>query len=362
MTTFAPAPTTSASTTHPTVSDAILTDIREHAAALDHGTEPARRSFPALAGAGVLGLGAPRNAGGGLPAMAQAIQDIARECVSTAFSVWANRMTIEYLAAARTPFGDAWAQRLREGEQLGITGMASAFKDVAGCGSVDLHATRVDGGYRISGSLRWASNLYDDSLLVSAARTGDGHKFVFATPVSAEGITIGRAFSLLALDSTESSFVTIDEAFVPDEQVLSHDFDAFLTSVRPTFVVLQTALCVGLAATCLEQAREGLVGVNAVFTADVDTAGGRHALIETTLRRLAASVAGDDAPTRKELLSMRLAAAEIAVEAANLEIRTAGGKGYASSTPTSRRYREATFLPVQSPSEGQLRWELSQCA
>ena len=61
-----------------------------------------------------------------------------------------------------------------------------------------------------------------------------------------------------------------------------------------------------------------------------------------------------------DLLRLRLNAAEAAVQAANLEIRVAGGAGYAQSSPASRRYREATFIPVQSPSEGQLKWQLAR--
>ena len=52
--------------------------------------------------------------------------------------------------------------------------------------------------------------------------------------------------------------------------------------------------------------------------------------------------------------------AEGAVTAANLEVRVAGGAGYAKSSPASRRFREAAFIPVQSPSESQLRWELDR--
>ncbi len=32
--------------------------------------------------------------------------------------------------------------------------------------------------------------------------------------------------------------------------------------------------------------------------------------------------------------------------------------GYAQDAPANRRMREAAFLPVQSPSQSQLRWEL----
>lgn len=355
-TTATRAPQTSA----PTIDEALLEDIREHASALDRGEEQARRSFPKLGERGLLDLGAPHNSGGNLPAQVDVIRAVARECMSTAFALWATRMTIEYLRAAGTDTASRWADELATGNRLGVTGMASAMKDVAGCGSVDLSATEVDGGYTISGSLRWASNLYDDSLMVSAARAGDGSKFVFALPLEREGVSLGKPFGLLGLGSTASSFVTLDEVFVSNDEVLSRNFETFLRGIRPTFLTLQTAMCVGLASKSLEEAREGLVGVNSVFAAEVDTTGGRHALIETTTRRLAASVGTEEAPRPKELLSMRLAAAEVATAAAGLEIRTAGGKGYASATPASRRFREATFIPVQSPSEGQLRWELSQ--
>lgn len=84
-------------------------------------------------------------------------------------------------------------------------------------------------------------------------------------------------------------------------------------------------------------------------------------LVNAAMTKAAHSVGGPIPPTRAELLAMRLAAAEIATGAAALEAKTAGGKGYTSSSGTSRRYREAAFIPVQSPSESQLRWELASC-
>jgi len=53
-------------------------------------------------------------------------------------------------------------------------------------------------------------------------------------------------------------------------------------------------------------------------------------------------------------------AASAAVAASGIEVRVAGGAGYAKSSPASRRFREAAFIPVQSPSESQLRWELAK--
>ena len=98
-----------------------------------------------------------------------------------------------------------------------------------------------------------------------------------------------------------------------------------------------------------------------MFSAEVDDVEQKLVSAQSTLASAAAAVGGPQPPSKKQLLTLRLAAAEISSDSAALEIRTAGGKGYASRTPASRRYREAAFIPVQSPSEAQLRWELDRC-
>lgn len=339
----------------------LLDDIRAHAGALDRGEHPSRRSFAALGAAGLLGVGAPANADGRLPEMAEVIRLISGECMSTGFSLWAHRMAVEYLLTAATPFSTGAAEALLAGTTLGVTGMASAFKEAAGCGSVELTATPTDGGYRVSGPIRWASNLYPDSTMVTAARTDAGEGLIVALPLNTPGVVVGDHFELLAMGSTASSYLNLTDAYVPAAHVLSDDFEGFLQAVRPTFLVLQSAMCLGLTRTAVEQARAGLSGVNAVFSAQVDGVAEKLAAAEARLVELAAAVGGDVAPTKRELLSLRLAAAELSSAGADLEIRTAGGKGYASRTAASRRYREAAFIPVQSPSEGQLRWELAAC-
>ncbi|ORA09265.1 acyl-CoA dehydrogenase family protein [Mycobacterium asiaticum] len=355
-------PTTTIDAAVSLVDSDLLADIRAHAGALDRGENTTRRSFANLGEAGLLGLGAPANRDGGLPAMAEVIRLISGDCMSTGFSIWANRMTIEYLLTAATEFSLAAAQPLLAGTSLGVTGMAAAFKELAGCGELELAATRVDGGYQVSGPIRWASNLHHDSLLVTAARTDDGQQVILALPLGTPGVKVGDHFKLLAMDSTASSFLNLQDAFVPDEQVLTTEFEQFLGAVRPTFLVLQSAMCVGLAQTAVQHARSGLTGVNAVFADELEAVARRLAAVETTLASAARSVGGQRPPGKKDLLSLRLGAAEIAGASADLEIRTAGGKGYASKTPASRRYREAAFIPVQSPSEAQLRWELGRAS
>ncbi|MCV7425961.1 acyl-CoA dehydrogenase family protein [Mycobacterium montefiorense] len=340
----------------------LLEDIRAHAGALDRGEYHSRRSFVALGSAALLGVGAPGNADGRLPEMADVIRLISAECMSTGFSLWAHRMTVEYLLTAATPFSNAAATPLLAGTALGVSGMAATQKEVTGCGSLELTATPVAGGYEISGPIRWASNLYTDSIMVTGVRTDDGERLIIAVPLDTLGIEVGDPFDLLAMGSTASSYVHMTAAYVPAEQVLSRDLKGFLQAVRPTMLILQSAMCLGLTRTCVDQSRLGLAGTTAVLRPDLDRIAGGLAQAEATLAAVAAAVGGARPPTTKDLLSLRLSAGELVSASADLELRTAGGNGYATRTSTSRHYREAAFVPVQSPSEAQLRWELSRCA
>jgi alkylation response protein AidB-like acyl-CoA dehydrogenase len=336
----------------------VARQIANNATGLDQGHRDTRGNVALLARNGLLGLGAPGNHDRALPAMAAVIAEVAGHCLSTAFSAWAHRMTVEYLSSAATSWSLSTAAALTGTGPLGVTGMASAFKDAAGCGSIELTATATVGGYRLSGTLRWASNLYSDSIMVTAAQTGGGEKIVVAVPLATDGVTIGDHFELLALGSTASSSVKLDDVYVGDEQVLSRDIDAFLTIVRPTFLVLQSAMCLGLARRCLDEVQHSLSGVNATFGVEFDTRTAQLAAFDSQLTAFAAAVGGPATPAKHDLLALRLAAADTVSAAAALEIRTAGGKGYARRTDASRRFREAAFIPVQSPSEAQLRWEL----
>jgi alkylation response protein AidB-like acyl-CoA dehydrogenase len=341
-----------------TIAPDIINQIASSAMSLDQGESNTRGNLELLARSGIFGLGAPRNHDHRLPTMAAVIAELAGHCLSTAFSGWAHRMTIEYLTAAATPWSRRVAANLIGGGALGVTGMASAFKDAAGCGSLDLAATPADDGYRLTGTLRWASNLYSDSVLVTAAQTDSGEKLVIALPLATHGVTIGNHFDLLALGSTASSFLKLDDVLIGEDQILSRDIESFLNGVRPTFLVLQSAMCVGLARRCLDEVEPSLGGVNSAFTVQFDSLSTELADIESQVAGVAATVGGPTTPAKGALLTLRLAAADIVSAAAALEIRSAGGKGYARRTDASRRFREAAFIPVQSPSEAQLRWEL----
>lgn len=289
---------------------------------------------------------------------ARQLREIAAVDLSVAFGIWAHTMVITYLRTADTDYVRYVLPALENGTRPGVTGMAPAFKEAAGAGTIDLTATPAEDGYVLNGTLAWASNLADDAVIVTAARTPSGERLLVAFDGCASGVTLGTPFALLGLNATSSAGITLDNVPVPAGQVLSRDFEAFISAVRPTFLILQTSECLGVADAAIDAAATRLTGVNEVLTEDVEKLRAEIThLIHT--QDLIAAVLDDGATVdRVKLLELRLDAARAAVDATALEVRVAGGAGYAQSSPASRRFREAAFIPVQSPSETQLTWEL----
>ncbi|WP_454972677.1 acyl-CoA dehydrogenase family protein [Corynebacterium propinquum] len=330
----------------------IRTTLQENASAVDKGEKPARYGLELLAQHGLLNTD-------DLVATVRLVRGLAREDLSVAFSTWADLMVLTYLKAADSQHPQL-IEAIENGTRPGVTGMASVFKYAAGAGDLDLQAQAVNGGYKVSGKLKWASNLADDSIIVSGAHSDQGGQILFVVDGNAEGLTLGTPFGLLGLNATASAWVEFDEVFVAEENILTTSFPDYLPRVRPTFLLLQTSECLGVAESAIAAASGKTVGINEVFADDVAQTYDKITELISTQESIAEKTASGEQVAFADLLRLRLNAAEAAVQAANLEIRVAGGAGYAQSSPASRRYREATFIPVQSPSEGQLKWQLAR--
>ena len=326
--------------------------VEDQAKAVDKGEEQARYMLPLLGEAGL--LGAPR------PTIAAAIDELAAADLSAAFTTWAQRIVIEVLRFGADSADKGRLEALTTGRRPGITGMAPVLQAATGAGDVTLTATESGSGYRINGKLNWASNLYNDSVLVSGARREDGEVVIFVADADSSGLELGSPFGILGLNATSSAWVTFDDVDVPASDVVAVGLKDFAAFLRPVLALLQVSECLGLAAAAARSATSLQHGTGVVFAPDIARAAESIHLHRARQRELLDALERGDAPEPLDVLQLRLGAAEDAVGATALEVRVAGGAGYARSSPTSRRFREATFLPVQSPSEGQLRWELAQ--
>jgi alkylation response protein AidB-like acyl-CoA dehydrogenase len=310
-------------------------------------------------------------------AIARTLATAAWSDMSLAFSLWCHRMVIEYFRAAngdedsdhdgfppggtRVAEQGEWLARLERADAVGSSGLAAAMAHYVGGAPLPIRAAlRARERFELTGHLRWASNLFpDEFVLITAADAGPNGKVIVILPAGRAGLEVETCPVLLDLQATASSSVKLTATLVEPTEILATDFDRFVRTVRPAFLLYQASFCWGLAARALCEANALIgKGTNEVFASELRANNSECDRVEERIiENLAAPVTTGAGP---EIVEPRLSAARLAGAASRLECKLAGGAGYTSCSATARRFREAAFLPIQSPTEGQLLWELSR--
>ena len=329
--------------------------VHEHAAAgaedVDAGRADVRGALRRLGGVGAFGTDDddPTEA---LLASVRMLRRLASVSLATAFSAWSQRMVLEYLRSTRVPQAELLAG-LRAGTVPGATAMAPAVADLAGNGTLPVAADRDGDGWRLSGTVSWASNLFDDAVVVTPVRTADEGRLVVLFRLTDAGVTPSAPYELLGLGGTGTGGVELRDVVVGPGQVLSDDLAGFMALCRPAMLLMQAALAVGVTDAALTAVGEHLA---VVLRPDADALGERR---DDVVRRLE-DLAGDRVGVHPgDLARLRLSALEVAGDAVRLESAAAGGSGYLAASATARRVREVAFLPVQAPTYVQLRREVA---
>lgn len=296
--------------------------------------------------------------------VAQTMATAAGSDMTAAFSLWCHRMVLEYLpcAPAGSPLRERTLPALLHTEVFGSTALAAAMAHHVSGAPLSIQWRAEGDELVLNGRVNWASNLFAPHfVMVTAAAPADGGPTVIvALRGDTPGVEIQPYPQLLALQATSSSSLLLREVRLSRDALITQDFGAFITRVRPPFLILQSSFCWGLAQRALAEARSGLRGVNDVFAEELAALEERLAEFGRFLFTAAAD-RGASAPIRR-LVQTRLECSQLATAAVALEAKIAGGRGYVSTCGTARRFREAAFLPIQAPTEGQLRWELSRSA
>ena len=332
----------------------VLALAAEHADAVDAGERSPFENLREIAKDGLLTLG---RTGSLLPQVSVAF-DLASQDATTGFSLWAHRSTIAFFDAVNRELPEG----LAEATTSGTSAMAAAYKEASGLAPIKVLGTLVEGGVKLNGTVSWASNLYPGGVIVlpvavQSAQEGHPNRYIVTVRQDVPGLKVVYHRNLLALNGTESGTIIFEDVFVPTEDILTKDFAGFLAKVTAPFLLVQSAFCLGLAAGALQSAAEHLQVSGGIFKQEFEGLLGTYRTLRDTLLRLAAE---PENAQKRDLLQLRLDVSHLATAATHCELQTVGGAGYVAGSPTARRVREVAFLPVQSPTEGHLRYELAK--
>ncbi len=340
--------------------------LRAHAESLDSDSRHAGELLPRLAASGLLREGlaqAHDGRGTRLSAAVLAIAAVAERSLAAAFVFWGQRAFVEYLVQGESPaLRERWLPALLAGEQAGATGLSNAMKHLSGLEALGLQARGDAGALQIDGRVPWATNLRPAGFLVAVAvaRADGGTPFVAALPNGRGGLQRSDDLDLIALRGTHTAALQLQAVPLQPDDVLAADARSWLPRVRPAFLGLQCALSIGVARAALAAARQRGADSKAVLGDDISTTA--HGLDEATQALLAGIDDGRFATAPVPLFELRLALAGLAQQAVMLELQASGGRAYHRDPAHgfARRWREAAFLPIVTPSLTQLRAELNK--
>lgn len=338
-----------------------------HAESLDACDTDAEALLPQLASDGLIGLGVPTamgGRGGDLGDALCAIAALAERSLTAAFMAWSQRAFIELLL--QTPNAALRERLLPEllaGRLAGAPGLSNAMKFVSGLESLQVRGqVEADGRCRLDGVLPWVSNLRGGGFAAACAmaNTAGGPPQIWVLPHDAEGLSRSADFALLGMQASHTARLELDGVRLDPAWRLHDTAPAYLPGVRPNFLGLQCALALGLAQRCLQMAETSMGGAEAVLGEPLAATGAelaeRRTLLLDGLR---------DGRFREDpvtLCELRIRLVELAQQALQLELQASGGRAFLSeyNTDFARRWREAAFLPVITPSLVQLKGELGR--
>lgn len=228
-------------------------------------------------------------------------------------------------------------------------------------GALRTYATRVDGGWKISGEKIWSSSAHVSDYLLLLARSDrtveKNHHGVslFWVPAKAPGITITE-LSKLGMRSIGSCLVHLDEVFVPDDLVLGQPHNAW-RMLLPTLNnerMMVSAFCLGIIDGVLEDAVDYAQQRKAYNRPIGQFQAIQHMIAEIKMAQYQVECMLTDCAwkisTGKDSLiettALKVIASEQANRCADIGLQILGGMGYSGETDMQRYWRDSRLWRI----------------
>lgn len=343
------------------VRDFAENEVAPHAAIWDRDHTFPVETIKKMGKMGLFGLIFPATYGGSdapFSTLCIAIEELARADSSVAITLSAG---VGLGANPIFSFGDdeqkaAYLPSLCAGESLGAFGLTEPGAG-SDAGASQTKATKVDGGYLISGSKAFITNSGTPitSVITVTARTEEGIS-AFIVESGSKGLTIDPPYRKMGWHASDTHGISLDEVFVPDHALLGapgKGLAQFLSILDDGRIAI-SALAVGLAQGCLDEslayaksrvAFGKAIGTNqAVAFKLADMAVAIEAARTLTYKAAALKDAG--LPFKKEAAIAKLFSSEAAVTIARDATQIFGGAGFIDETPVARHFRDSKILEI----------------
>ena len=237
--------------------------IAPHAADWERTRHVPSELFVAAAEAGLTGVLVPRSQGGKEArhvVAARVLEELSSACLATTFGLWvhnnvANAIARQGMSAQTKRLGAS----LLSGQRIGAFCLTEpdAGSDAA---AITTHASKVDGGWKITGEKAWVSNgTHADVLIVYAQTdTSAGWRGIgaFLVDASGDGVTRTPPYDMLGGHALGVSGLHFEDCLVADEDVLLGPGDGFKAAMEgiDKARMFAAAMCCGILGASLTSA------------------------------------------------------------------------------------------------------------
>lgn len=286
----------------------------------------------------------------------EATARVARLCGATAFCCWCQGALAWYLRlSANQRLRETWLPELAHGRALGGTALSNPMKFVAGLEDLLLRGARApSGGWAISGSIPWVSNIEDGHSFAAIFATADGPPRMALINTAMPGLAIRPNDNYEVMAGTATVAARFREVPVGGEHIIAADAGSFIAKIRPGFVLLQAGIGLGLldAAGDVMRAsrRKPSAGLPQSLLLTPAQVARRREELGARVAAQAEAIASGEPPATKETMRLRLALAEAVAHAATAAQLMAGAPGLIRGRRAARLLREAAFFGVLTPS------------
>ncbi|CAM5187470.1 hypothetical protein UACE39S_04768 [Ureibacillus acetophenoni] len=280
------------------------------------------------------------------------VKETAKVCMTTAFCLWCHLASLTYIRQTENKaLREKLLPKLENGEVLGATGLSNPMKFYADLEKLLLKAEKVDGGYIINGILPAVSNLGDNHWFGAIASLNDEQEVMVFVNTNNENIKLKEKVSFIGLNGSATYSCRFENTFVKDDFVISHNARQFADQIRPTFVLYQIPLGLGV----MEASVKGIKKVsakqkccNSYLRVQAEDISNNIEELDQQLKIALKSM------NLKEICELRLQSVYETLNATQANMLHNGSAGYIEGSVPSRILRESYFFANLTPTVRQL--------
>ncbi|MFT4555049.1 MAG: alkylation response protein AidB-like acyl-CoA dehydrogenase [Planctomycetaceae bacterium] len=328
----------------------LLEELRDSSSELNDDDAWPAEQLHAMSEAGVLGWLIPEEFGGGNISnddLTVGYEKLAAACLASTFVLTQRNAAIQRIVRSENQeLKRDLLPKLATDSLFATVGISHLTTSRQHLRTPAVSAEQVDAGVILNGEVPWVTGADKADVIVCGGTLEDNTQVLVALETSNEGVEVAPAVPLMALNSSRTSTVRLNNVFVPLDYLLHGPIENVMKQTGGGAGSYTTsALAVGHAANAIRllgEEADRRPELNEILQPFAD----EHTSISSDLSLAASEIS--DTPPHLTAEAMRQRSNSLALRSSQACLAASKGAGFVASHPASRLVAEAMFFLVWS--------------